>query len=111
MLDERTPKDVCGEASEIDEEKRRWEMKGKRGGNPRYRPSLLSFSLAYDLINSLPHHLNSALSDLNAWNMLKDKRESVLNLVVGTRSSCWYVIHSAAQSIAQYQGYSPFSIH
>ena len=81
MRDERTPKDVCGEASEIDEEKKQWETKGKRGLNPRSRPSLLSFSLAYGLINSLPHHLNSALYYLNAWNKLKDKRESALNLV------------------------------
>ena len=56
----------------INKEKKRLETKGKRGGNPRVR------------FNSLPQHLNSALYYLNAWNKLKDKRESALKVVVGT---------------------------
>ena len=85
MRDERTPKDVCGEASEIDEEKKTMGDEREKGIEPSLSSqSPLIFPRVRFNYESLPHHLNSAVYYLNAWNKLKDKRKSALNLVVGT---------------------------
>ena len=61
-------------------------LKGKRGRNPRPRPSLLSFSHAYDLTPP-PSEFRALLSECTEQANM-------------TELSRWYVIHPAAQSIA-----------
>ena len=82
----------------IDEEKNDGRLKGKRGRNPRPRPSLLSFSHAYDLTPP-PSEFRALLSECTEQANM-------------TELSRWYVIHPAAQSIAILKGgKDSFSLH
>ena len=71
------------------------DWKGKGEGNTRSRPSLLSFSLAYDLTPP-PSEFRALFSECTEQTNRWEKERSEL--------SRWYVIHPAAQSIAILQG-------